>query len=117
MSYTSEEYEQVKELLLEHRGKGNEISAREIDGVVDLDNVGSFPNTRACIRDIIMRDGIPVIGGGNGYYVAETEQEIHAAIATLDSRIIKTTERKVGLRQAARDWDGEIESDEDLDIL
>lgn len=116
MGYSDDQYEQVKAMLLDHHGRDNQISSREINEVVELDTVGSFPNTRECIRDIMFQEGIPIIGGGNGYYVATTEQELKDALETLDSRIINTTERKMALRRAANNWD-DIESDDDLDIL
>ena len=116
MSYTDKEYETVKELLLEHQGKGNEISSREINEVVDLDNVGSFPTVRRCVKDIMFEEQIPIVGGGNGYYVAETEEEIADAIDTLESRILNMSERKMMLTRAAQGWD-EIDEDDDYDIL
>lgn len=116
VSYTTEDYEQVKGILLDHCGRDNQISSREINKVVDLDNVGSFPQTRECIKDIMYEERIPIIGGGNGYYVAETEEEIAAALETLESRIIHTAERKMALTRAAREWD-DIEPDDNHDIL
>lgn len=116
MTYTQEEYETVKELLLEHQGKGNEISSREINAVVELDNVGSFPQTRKCVKDVMFNERIPIIGGGDGYYVAETEEEVADAVDTLESRIMKTTERKMALQRAAATWD-DLEEDDDHDIV
>jgi hypothetical protein len=40
MSYTDEQYEQAKELLLQHQGKGNEITSRELNDRSGLANVG-----------------------------------------------------------------------------
>lgn len=116
MSYSEAEYEQVKLMILDHHGQGDQISSREINEVVQLDTVDSFPNTRRCVRDIMFEEKIPIIGGGNGYYVAETEQEIADAFKTLDSRILETAERKMALRRAANQWDN-IETDDGLDIL
>lgn len=117
MSYSEEQYERVRELLLEHRGKGNEISSREINQQLEMDNVGSFPQTRECIRDIMLNEQIPIIGGGNGYYVAETEEEVQDALETFESRILSITERKMLLQRAAQEWSDDIEGHEDLDIL
>lgn len=116
MTYSDEQYEQVKEMVLNHRGRSNQISSREINEVVELDTVGSFPQTRQCIRDIMFQERIPIIGGGNGYYIAETEQEIADAFDTLDNRILNTAERKMALRRAANEWE-DIDTDDDLDIL
>lgn len=117
MSYTEEEYETVKSLLLEHRGRGNEISSRELNDVVELDNVDSFPQTRQLVRDIIEDEQIPVIGGGRGFYVAETEEEIASALSTLDSRITNTAERKMLLERAVQEWKDELVPDDDFDIF
>ena len=116
MSYTQDEYDQVKEMIMEHYGRDDQISSREINEEVGLDSVGSFPTTRECVREIMFEEQIPIIGGGNGYYIAETEQEISDAIDTLDSRILNTAERKMALRRAAGGWD-DIEEDDDLDVL
>lgn len=117
MSYTQEEYETVKNLLLEHRGRGNEISSREINDAVGLDDIGSFPQTRQLVRDIIEEEQIPVIGGGNGFYVAETEEEVASALSTLDSRITSTAKRKMLLQRAVEEWENELVPDDDLDIF
>lgn len=117
MSYSDEDYEAVKGIILDHRGKGNEISSREINEVVELDSVGSFPSTREVVKDIMFQERIPIVGGGNGYYIAETEEEVADALDTLESRIINTAERKMALRRAAEEWSDELEADDDFDIL
>lgn len=117
VTYTDDEYDQVKQLLLDHRGKGNEISSREINDVVGLDNVESFPQTRGCVRDVLERERIPIVGGGNGFYVAETEEEVASALGTLESRIINTAERKMLLKRAARGWEDELVPDDESDVF
>jgi hypothetical protein len=117
MSYTDEQYEQAKELLLQHQGKGNEITSRELNEELGLDNVGSFPQTRELVRDIIFEERIPIIGGGNGYYVAKDEQEIKDAVESLDGRITNTAERRMMLVRAAENWRENIDTDDDLDVL
>jgi ABC-type uncharacterized transport system ATPase subunit len=109
--------EQVKSLLLDHRGAGNPITSRKINEKIQQDAIGSFPGTRALIREIMVEEQIPVIGGSNGYYVAETEEEIQEYIDTLEKRIMGITERRYAIKRAAELWDGEIEEDDDLDIL
>lgn len=112
--------ERVKELLMEHHGAGNSISSREIDEQLDLDNVGSFPSTREVVRDIVLKDQIPIVsepGPNGGYFVPETEAEIETYIEQLNSRIAGITERKVAVQIAANVWEGDIETSEDLDIL
>lgn len=112
MAYTDKQYERTKELLLKHRGSDDPITSREISDELDLDDIGSFPNTRECIRDIMFEELIPVVGANNGYYVAESADEIDDALETLQSRITNTAERRAMLERAARKSD-EFEFPED----
>ena len=116
MSYTDAQYERVKEILLEHRGADDPVTSREVDEELDMDNIGSFPNTRECIRDIMFQEQIPIVGGNQGYYVAENEEEIAEAIEGLEGRIMNMTERKMALRQAANEVDY-VDEDDDYDVL
>jgi hypothetical protein len=109
--------ERVKELLLDHRGKDNPISSREISEQLKKDEVGSFPETRMMVRDIMLEDQIPIASCNRGYYVVETEEELKDYVDQLESRILGVSERKFAVQRAANEWDGEIETDEDLDLL
>lgn len=105
MSYTEEEKEQVKEILLEHHGADNPVTSREINERLDLDNVGSFPTTRSVIREILMVDGVPVASNSNGYYIIETDEELENYVDRLGERINNIAERKYGVLAAADEWD------------
>jgi len=109
--------ERVKQLLLEHRGADDPISSREISEALEKDEVGSFPSTRMLIRDIMLEDEIPIASGNQGYFIIETEEELGDYIDQLENRILGISERKFAVRKAADRWDGEIETDEDLDLL
>ncbi|MGQ3414478.1 hypothetical protein ACT4ML_19845 [Natrinema sp. LN54] len=112
---SEEEKEQVKSILLDHEGEDNKITAREIDEEVGLDSVGSFPNTRAAIRELLFEDQIPVIGTTQGYYVAESQDQVDEYIEGLEGRIMEITERKFAITRAAENWEPELpESDSDL---
>lgn len=108
--------EQVRELLLEHRGRDDPITSREINEIVGLDEIGSFPSTRAVIREIVMEDRIPIAGSSRGYYVIETEEELEDYVENLENRIMNIEDRKFGVRRAASRWDPEL-LDEDSDLL
>lgn len=108
--------ELVKDMLLAHRGQDNPISSREINEVIEVDTVGSFPRTRALVRKVLFEDGIPIASGNNGYYVIETEAELTAYIENLDSRIGNIAERRYAIRQAAQSWDESNPAD-DTDLL
>lgn len=109
--------EQVKELLLDHRGADNPITSREISNKLKKSEVGSFPETRELIREIVLEDEIPIASSSNGYYVIETEQELKDYIDQLEQRILGISERRFAVHKAANNWDGNIETDEDMDLL
>ncbi|MDS0261893.1 hypothetical protein NDI56_21030 [Haloarcula sp. S1CR25-12] len=109
--------ELVKEMLLEHRGADSPISSREISERLEENEVGSFPKTRMMIREIMLEDQIPIASSNNGYYVIESEEELQDYIDQLENRILGISERKFGVQRAADQWDGEIETDDDLDLL
>ncbi|MCF2207882.1 hypothetical protein KI372_07475 [Halobacterium salinarum] len=59
---------------------------------------------------------MPLVGGNQGYYVAESEGEIAQAIDSLEGRIMNMTERKMALRRAANEVDY-VDEDDDYDVL
>jgi len=109
--------ELVKDILLEHHGANNPVSAREINERINEDDVGSFPNTRMLIRDIMLEDQIPIASSNKGYYIIETEAELQDYLDQLESRILGMSERKFAIQRAANEWKAEIETDEDLELL
>lgn len=104
-----ETLETVKKLLLEHRGEDNAISSREINEVIQVDSVGSFPKTREIVRQVLYEEEVPIASGGNGYYVIEDQDELEEEISSIDRRIGNIAERRVAVRRAAINWSDEIE--------
>ncbi|CQH63991.1 uncharacterized protein HHUB_4246 (plasmid) [Halobacterium hubeiense] len=108
--------EEIKQLILEAKGPSNAISSREINEQVDVDSVGSFPQTREIVRELLM-EGIPIASNTNGYYVIESEEQLADYVDTLDSRMTGIAERRYGILRAADQWDGDIEASDDHDVL
>ncbi|WP_089649871.1 hypothetical protein [Halobacterium hubeiense] len=109
--------EEIKQLILEAEGPSNAISSREINEQVDVDSVGSFPQTREIVRELLMEEGIPIASNTNGYYVIESEEQLADYVDTLDSRMTGIAERRYGILRAADQWDGDIEASDDHDVL
>lgn len=108
--------DQVKELLLDHEGSDNPITSREINEEINLDNIGSFPSTRAVIRELVLEDQLPIAATSQGYFIIQDEDELSEYVDQLESRVMNITERKFAVQRAALNWDGEIVN-EDSDIL
>lgn len=104
-------------MLLEEASSEEPLTSRDISEALEKNEVGSFPETRMIIRDVMISDNIPIVSSNRGYWVAETEQEIHDYVQNLENRIMGITERRYAIKQAAEMWDGDIETDDDLDII
>ncbi|MFK8214634.1 hypothetical protein [Haloferax volcanii] len=109
--------DEIREIILEHRGADNPITSREINERFDLDNIGSFPSTRAVIRELVMEERIPIAATSQGYFLIDSEEELEEYVDNLESRVMNITERKFAVLRAADRWDGESDSSSDPDIL
>ena len=109
--------ERVRDIILDHRGSENPISSREINDEIGVDSIGSFPSTRAIIRELVLENQIPIASSNQGYYVIETEDELAEYIENLSTRIDSIAERRFAIQRAAKEWDESIESSEDEDLL
>ena len=118
MSVADPAKEQIKQILLDHKGADNPISSREINEQVQLDNIGSFPVVREVIRELVLEDQIPIVATNQGYFLLQSEEELDTYVETLESRVMQITERKFAILRAADQWDGKIDEDEsDSDLL
>lgn len=105
--------EQIREMLLEHRGSDDPISSREISDELGIDEVESFPVTRGLIKEIVEKDNVPVAGSSQGYFVIETEDELEDYFETLDARAMNIVQRKYLVKEAAEQWHGFTGGDTD----
>ena len=86
--------EEIKNILMQHRGKSNAITSREIAYKVGINEDDTHAKTRKIIRDVKEKDNIPVLACNKGYYFPETEEEFNEYMENLDSRIIGIQKRK-----------------------
>jgi hypothetical protein len=107
----------VRELLLDHRGSDDPITAREINEVIDEDRVGSFPGTRELIREIVIEDEIPVASTNQGYFVVDNEEELSEYVDNLTRRAMAILERRFAVLRAANTWHEDIATSNDEDLL
>ena len=117
MASDDEVKEEVKDLILDHTGANDPISSREINDEINVDDIGSFPSTRAIVRELIVQDGLPIASGNSGYYLIETEGELVEYTESLDSRVLGITNRKAAVIRAAEGWQDDIEPNDDSDLL
>lgn len=106
----------VREMLLNHWGADNPITSREINDVIEVDNVGSFPTTRQIVRNRLFEDGLPVASGNNGYYLIETQAELEAELESINGRVAKMLQRRREVALATQDEHDDIDLS-DLDLV
>ncbi|MFW9896332.1 MAG: hypothetical protein ACFFD7_11050 [Candidatus Thorarchaeota archaeon] len=88
-------YEQIKDILLEHKGKKKAITSREIAKQVGEKWGVSGGNIRPKITETIQRYQLPVASHTNkGYFFMTNKKDLNNYLKTLDSYITKITNRK-----------------------
>ena len=89
----------AKYLKAYHTGEAQAVTSRELETV--------FHIRGPCLRKAVNRlrgDGVPVCSCDNGYYYAETEEELAHTIHQLNSRIKKIAQAKRGLERAHKSF-------------
>jgi len=88
--------EQIRDILLAHRGKENAIRARDIANQVGIDRGPSSVTIRRKILETIKTYKIPVAGNpALGYFLITNKEELKDYQKSLQSRINKIIERSL----------------------
>jgi len=84
-------------IILIPKGEGNRITSAEISQLTSI----STPMIRKIIN-ASRANFIPIASDGNGYFIAETPDELDHTIAQINSRIHKMIQAREGLKKAQR---------------
>ena len=84
----------IKEILENHQGKNNQISAGEIGRQIGIDEDATHVQTRGLILETIEQLKLPVAGGNRGYYLISNREELDEYLNGIDGRIQEMTKRK-----------------------
>ena len=94
MSLEEQRLEQIKNILLKHKGRDNAIPANKIAKMLNIPDDDTVSTTRGLITKLILEDGMPIGACENGYFHIETQQELADYMAYLDQKIEQITTRK-----------------------
>lgn len=94
MSLQQKRLEEIKKIILEHKGKTNPIAANKISKLLKIPDNDTVSTTRALITKLILDEGMPIGAYGDGYFYIETAQELAEYVDYLDQKILQTTNRK-----------------------
>lgn len=87
--------EEIRKILLEHKGKANAIPANKISKILNIPEDDTVPTTRKIITKLILEEGMPIGAFGSGYFYIETPEELTDYMAFLQDKIEQTTTRKM----------------------
>ncbi len=113
----------IYELLLQHVGKENAISSREIADAVGFDAGVSMRASREYILKVMRRKNISIAANSNGYYIPRKEEreDVQKYIISLQNRSNQVIERATLVRMRYEEMYGEHlefgpeENDENFD--
>lgn len=86
--------EQIKNILMQHRGKSNAITSGEIAVMVGINEDDTHAKTRAMILEAARKYNLPLAADNTGYYLITNKEEYDDYMDNLNSRIIEINERK-----------------------
>ncbi len=95
MALEEKRTDEIRKILLEHKGRDNAIPANKISKMLEIPEDDTVPTTRKIITKLIIEEGMPIGAFGNGYFYIETAQELAEYMDYLDQKILQTTNRKV----------------------
>jgi len=94
----------IKNILENHRGKNNQISAGKIGPQIGIHEDATHVQVRSLIRDAIEKLNLPVGGGSRGYYLIKDENELREYITNIDNRINEMQKRKDLVESAFKEY-------------
>lgn len=95
MSLEDERKRQIKNILMEHKGKFNAISAREIATKVGIPDNDTFGGTRGLITKLMEEDDLPIGATHDGFYLLSNQVELREYVRDLSERAGSILNRKV----------------------
>lgn len=97
--------EQIKDILLKHKGKKNRITASTIAGAIGIVENATYAKTRALIFECAKVYKLPLAADTKGYYLITCKKEYDDYIENLDSRIAGIEERKRIITKNYEEWE------------
>lgn len=93
-SISMNEIEQIRDILMQHWGKSNAITSREIANLIGIIEDDTHHTTREMILQAARRYNLPLAADTVGYYLINNDFEYRKYMINLDSRIAGIKERK-----------------------
>ncbi len=92
-------HEKIKEILLNHKGKNNMITAPAIAEQIGIDPGPSGVDIRNLITETIITYHLPIASSNRGFYLLEDSEDLKRYQKSLDGRSNKITMRRLLVTQ------------------
>ena len=79
--------EEIKNILMKHKGKKNAIASKRISEAVGFPMEDTQSVSRQAIWNTAEEYGLPVVSCNKGYFIAETDDEIETYNQNIQKRI------------------------------
>ncbi len=99
-----DELEFVKRELEKHRGKGNAISAGDIENMLGYPRDDTHAKGRKLVKKCAKQFRMPISGDSSGYFIITNETELNEYKANLQSRKKKIDEREKIIENNFKEW-------------
>lgn len=97
--------EQIKDILHQHKGKKNRITASAIAAEIGIVENATHAKTRALILECAKAHKLPLAADTKGYYLITSKKEYDDYIENLNSRIAGIEERKRIITKNYEEWE------------
>ena len=80
-------HEQIRDILLQHRGKSNAITSKEISRMMGFPMEDTQSKSRKAIWETAEIFSLPLISCSRGYFIAENDEEMEEYNSNIQRRI------------------------------
>lgn len=119
MSLEEERLQEIRSILLKHKGKQNAIPSNKIAKIVGIPEDDTVATTRSLITKLIKNSYLPIGSSENGYYLMQSEEELNEVMQDLNGRILGIYDRMNKLINNFNEYNGKsvkrvIPKDDDI---
>lgn len=96
--------EKIKDILLQHKGKSNAITSKEVSRKMGFPMEDTQVVSRKAIWETAREYGLPLVSCNRGYFIAETDDEINEYNSNIQSRIDGMEETRKMANKNYQEW-------------
>lgn len=96
--------EKIKDILLQHIGKSNAVTSKEVSKKMGFPMEDTQSVSRKAIWETAKEYGLPLVSCNKGYFIAETDDEIDEYNSNIQSRIDGMEETRKMTNKNYQEW-------------